>query len=88
MAVSLWRAFLVLLVVTQPIVTRVNSIFAPYCKGAVHKKCDIILAGKYVRFFFPMEEQRQNNWPTRFQNISYGVESVQREEGFRLPFRV
>ena len=36
--VSLWKAFLVLLVVRQSIAVSVNSILGTYCKGAVHKK--------------------------------------------------
>ena len=39
------RAFLVLLVVRRSIVAWVNSILGTYCKGSVHKKGDIILAG-------------------------------------------
>ena len=45
MTASLWKAFLVLLLVRQPIVARVNSILRMYCKGAVHKKGDKILTG-------------------------------------------
>ena len=45
MTVSLRQAFLVLLVVRQSIVARVNLILGTYSKGAVGKKGDKILAG-------------------------------------------
>ena len=45
MTVSLWRAFLVLLLMRQLIVAGVNGILGTYCKGAVDKKGDKILEG-------------------------------------------
>ena len=45
MTVSLWRAFLILFVVRQSIEAGVNLILGTYCKGAVGKKGDKILAG-------------------------------------------
>ena len=44
----MWRAFLVSLVVRQSIVAWVNSTLGIYCKDAVHKKGDKILAGTYL----------------------------------------
>ena len=48
MTASLWRTFLVLLVVRQSIVAWVNSIMGTYCQGAVDKKSDKILAGSPI----------------------------------------
>ena len=45
MTISLGKTFLVLLVVRQLIVALVNHILETYCKGAVGKKGDKILAG-------------------------------------------
>ena len=45
MTVSLWRAFLVLLVVRQSIIARVNLILETCCKGALGKKGDKISVG-------------------------------------------
>ena len=45
MTVSLWRTLLVLLAVRQSIVAVENCILGTYCKGAVGKKGDQILAG-------------------------------------------
>ena len=44
MTVSLWSAFLVWLTARLSIVAGVNSILGTYCKGAVHKKGNKILA--------------------------------------------
>ena len=45
MTIRLKRAFLFLSVVKQSIVAGVKCILGTYCKGAVHKKGDKVLAG-------------------------------------------
>ena len=45
MTVSLWRAFLVLLLLRRSIVAGVNSILGTDCKGAVGKKGDKFFCG-------------------------------------------
>ena len=45
MTTSLWTPFLVLLLMRESIVAWVNRILGTYCKGAVDKKGDKILAG-------------------------------------------
>ena len=49
MTVSLWRAFLVLLLLTRSIIDWVNSNLGTYCKDAVGKNGDNISAGSEVQ---------------------------------------
>ena len=74
MTVSLWKAFLVLLVVRQSIVAWVNSILGTYCKGAVNKKGDNILAGikrvSFCELIRQSERVESSNWCTSSSSLA------------------
>ena len=58
MTISLWRVFLVLLLVRQSIVAGVNRILRTYCKGAVHEKGNIKFWREVLRSFTIKSEEK------------------------------